>query len=78
MRGIIKKEVSKVLTGAAQLVGHTPKCYRFDSGQVHAWVAGSVLSQGAYKRQLIYVSLSHQCFSYSLSPSLPLSLKINK
>ena len=32
-------------------------------------------SQGECKRQLIDVSLSHQCFSPSLSPSLPLSLK---
>ena len=30
------------------------------------------------KRQLIDVSLPHQYFSASLSPSLPLSLKINK
>ena len=33
---------------------------------------------GACKRQLIHVSLSHRCFSPSFSPSLPLSLKINK
>ena len=32
----------------------------------------------AYERQLINVSLSHRCFSPSLSPSLPLSLEINK
>ena len=30
------------------------------------------------ERQLINVSLAHQCFSPSLSPSLPSSLKINK
>ena len=30
------------------------------------------------KRQLVDVSLPHQYFSASLSPSLPLSLKINK
>ena len=33
---------------------------------------------GACKGQLIDVSLAHQCFSPSLSPSHPLSLKINK
>ena len=41
--------------------------------RAHAWVAGSV----PWKRQPINVSLSHQCFSPSLSPSLTLSLKIN-
>ena len=39
--------------------------------RAHAWVAGLVLSW----RQVINVSLSHQCFSPSLSPSLPLSLE---
>ena len=34
----------------------------------HAWIVGSIPSQGMYKRQLIDVSLS-------LSPSLPLSLE---
>ena len=33
---------------------------------------------GVCERQPIDVSLSHSCFSPSLSPSLPLSLKINK
>ena len=33
---------------------------------------------GAWERQLINVSLTHGCLSPSLSPSLPLSLKINK
>ena len=46
--------------------------------RAHAWVAGSVLSWGAYERQLINVSLSHQCFSPSLSPFLPIPLKISK
>ena len=41
-------------------------------------VVGSVPSQGACERQPIIVCLSHRCFSPSLSPSLPLSLKINK
>ena len=42
--------------------------------RAHAWgVAGSPV--GA---QSINVSLTHRCFSPSLSPFLPLSLKINK
>ena len=39
---------------------------------------GPDLWLGVWKRQLVYVSLTHQCSSPSLSPSLPLSLKINK
>ena len=46
--------------------------------RVHAWVAGSVPSRDLYERKPIDVSLSHRCFSPFLSPSLPLSLKINK
>ena len=37
-------------------------------------VVGSVSSQGTYGRQTIDVSLSHQCFSLSLTLSLSLSL----
>ena len=33
---------------------------------------------GTWERQLTEASLAHQCFSPSLSPSLPLSLKIGK
>ena len=33
---------------------------------------------GACERHPIDVSLAHQCFSPSLSPSFPLSLRINK
>ena len=46
--------------------------------RAHAWVAGSVPGWGTCKRQLISVSLIHRCFSPSLSPSLLISLKINK
>ena len=46
-------------------------------GRAHAWVAGSVPSWGAYERPLIDVCLSHLCFSPSLPPSLPSSLKTN-
>ena len=62
----------------AQLVGMS-SC-KLESLQVwfpvraHARVEGSVPGQGMCERQLINVSLSHQCFS-PLSPSLALSLK---
>ena len=46
--------------------------------RAHAWTAGLIPGRGVYEGQLINVSLSHQYFSLSLSPSLPLSLKINK
>ena len=42
-----------------------------------AWVVGLVFGGGAYGRHPIDDSLSHPCFSPSLSSSLPLSLKIN-
>ena len=45
--------------------------------RAHAWVAGRVPGWGMYERQLMDVSLSHWCFSPSLS-SLPLSLIINQ
>ena len=41
----------------------------------HAWVASWGPHLGGCERQLIN---AHRCFSPSLSPSLPLSLKINK
>ena len=46
--------------------------------RAHAWVARQVPGLGACKRQLLAVSSPHQCFSPSLFPSFPLSLKINK
>ena len=46
--------------------------------RAHAWVEGQVPFMGACKKQLIDVSLMHQCLSPSLSLSLPQSLKINK
>ena len=44
--------------------------------RAHALLAGSVPIWGMFGSQPMDVSLSHQCFS--LSPSLPLSLKINE
>ena len=44
--------------------------------RTQAWVAGQVPSWGAQEATSRH--LSHQCFSPSFSPSLPLSLKINK
>ena len=63
------------LAGGAQLVGHRPTDPKVTA---HAWVAGSVPDQGACKRQLIDVSLSHRCFYTSLSPSFPLSFNKKK
>ena len=42
--------------------------------RAQAWVVGSVPRWGRFKRQLISVSLTHQCFFPSLSPPLPFSL----
>ena len=69
------------LTRVAQLVGHCPAKQKFAS-LIPVW--GTCLSfkygllLGPNERQLMDVSLSHQCFFPSLSPSHPLSLKINK
>ena len=69
------------LAGVAQWTEHQ---------SVNQRVAGSIPSQGtclgcrlgpqleACERQSVYVSLACQCFSPTPSPSLPLSLKINK
>ena len=67
------------LTGVAQWVGGSsckPKGLGFDSQSGHQPRLQLGPGQGTYKRQPIDVSLSHQSFSPSLSPSLPLSLKI--
>ena len=69
------------LTGVAQsagwasslkVKGHWFNCQGTCLGE------GSVPSQGPHKKQPIDVSLSHWCFSSSLSPSFPISLKVNK
>ena len=67
------------LTSVAQLVGYHPskqKVVGLILVRAHAWVAGS--SPDGMHTRPIHISLSHQCFSVSPSPSLPLSLKINK
>ena len=46
--------------------------------RAHAWVAGLVSGWGTCERQPVDVSLTHWCFYLSLSPSLPLSLKMSK
>ena len=45
--------------------------------RANAQVAGQVLWSGVCERQMIDVYFTHHCLSLSLSPSLPLSLKIN-
>ena len=63
-----------VLTGVTQWVGILPQTerskVRFQSGHMPGSPVGGVEQMG--------VSLTHRCFSSSLSPSLLLSLKINK
>ena len=58
---------------------HKPKGHWYDSRSGHMpglWARSPV--GGIWERQLIDVSLEHCFFSPTLSPSLPLSLKINK
>ena len=47
-------------------------------GQGTCLVCGQGPQLGVCERQPVDVSLTYECFSSSLSPSLPLSLKINK
>ena len=51
-----------------------PKGCWFNFQSSHSWVAGQVPGRGSCERQPINVSVAHR----SLSPSLRLSLKINK
>ena len=54
------------------------KGHQFNSQSGHMPRLQTKSPTRAGKKQPIDVSLQHQCFSPSLSPSLPLSLKINK
>ena len=75
------KKSQVALAGVAQWIEHRP---------VNREAAGLIPSQGTLlgcgpgpllglcERQPIDVSLTQGCFSPSLSPSLPLSLKVNK
>ena len=63
------------LNSVAQLGGHHSTKQKVTNslpGQGTCLGAGLDPGQDAYKRQLINVSPSHQCFSPFLSPSLPL------
>ena len=69
------KLVRRALAGGAQWIEHQPENQRVSGWfpvRAHAWLAGQVLSAGARERQ------PHIDVSLPLSPSLPLSLKINK
>ena len=69
------------MAGMAQLVGLRPTKQKVASSipcQGARLDCGFGPRQGTYEKQSINVSLSHKCFSPFLSPSLPLSLKINK
>ena len=71
------------LAGVAQLIEHQPANQMVPGVQVpfpakaHAWAVGRVPSWGRGRGNQS-VSLTHPCFFPSLSPFLPLSLKINK
>ena len=54
------------------------KGHRFNSQSGHMPELQAETPAGVNERQLINVSLTQWCFSPSLSPSLPFSLKINK
>ena len=81
--GLIKTQIT-ALTSVVQLVGCCLAKWKVTSSiprfpvRTHACVVGSVPCWGMHEKQLVNVSLSHQCFSSFLSPSLPPSLKINK
>ena len=78
---LVSKDYALALTGGAQWVEHHPA-----NQKVTGWIPsqGTCLGcrpgpqSGACESQPIDASLAHQCFSPCLSPSLPLSLKINK
>ena len=62
----------------AQWTGHHPTNTGSSPGQSAFLGCRAGLQLRARERQPISVSHSHPCFSPSISPSLPLSLKINK
>ena len=72
------KTFSWALAGVAQWVDRQPVNERI-AGSIPSWGTclgcGLALNLGAFGRQPIYVPLTHGCFSPSLSPFLPLSLK---
>ena len=60
------------------LLSSKPKGHQFDSWSEHMPGLRVLSLVGECEKQLIDVSLSCQCFSPSLSSSIPLSLKINR
>ena len=73
---ISKNKITVSLTGVTQWIEHWPVDRKVASPILHQ---GTLLGRrpgpqrGAGKRQPIYVSLAHQCFSPSLTPSLKLN-----
>ena len=77
-----KRERGKLdcdLTAVGWASSCRPKVHWIDSpaGHMPGLQARSPVG-GVQERQQINVSFAHQCFSPSLSPSFPLSLKISK
>ena len=72
------KKRKTALAGMAQLVERRSVSWKVADlipSQGTCLGCSSVPGWGAYKKQQIDVSVSHQCFSPFLSPSLPLSPK---
>ena len=69
------------LAGVAQWIEHQPANQKV-TGSIPSWGTCLVCGPGPWlgpcNRQLINVSLTHQHFTHFPSPSLPLSLKVNK
>ena len=81
MLKIIRIVTITALAGVTQWIERQPldqKVAGSVPGQGMCLGCGPGLQLGMCERQPIDVSLAHRCFSPSLSPSLPCSLKINK
>ena len=75
---LLKQNDALAAAGVAQFVGSHPAKQKVTSSIPRLstdWVVSSVPGPGTCRRQLIDVSLTHWCFSPSLSLSSPLSLK---
>ena len=74
MSSCIKNITDWTLARVAQWIGCRPQTSSVP-GQGACLCHGPGAWLGTCERRLTHVSLAHRCFSPSLSPSLPLSLK---